>query len=474
MKRFIVMMVFGLMLCCVLSGTAVGVTLDSSGTAPELNFAVTNINLKSAGGHPVFNIHLAGTVIYYHSNMPNWPEAAFVVTAFGEYDYNTGIAKERVYATILQSEASVYSLPEDKKYTNVVLQCSHNPWVHGKRYGAQGCQVTEIKKGITQPGIITQYQYPLSSFFMPDQMRPLLVAWEENMLSEPELSDWNPYAPDTGTDKLTIVSPAPYEVIPDTATSFQLALQTNLTTPPQVIEMKWNRMEDTGGWVGDIKVPGTGKLWQSFAGPNMMSWNYFPFTIPISPLFTSSEPTLYQVSVRGAGETTWTSWRQFWIGEPTMPYSAAKSMVKDATKNNQYVYDKFLNFALKQEKALSKAEKAKKPVAVTQKKLTAPEILSPDHNMAFTVSAAPVRIKVEAKHEPGYDVVFEFEHRTSTRSAYKKADVKSIKLRSLRGTSAVEFSTGETGQWRVRAKLDAPGAPWSNWQEFNVNRGALR
>jgi hypothetical protein len=468
MKRFIAITVLLGVMCCVLSGSAVGSTLDSSGKASELLFAIKNLSLKFAGGHPVFNIHLGGTVIYYHPNMPGWPEEAFVVTAFGEYDYNTGIAKERIYATILTSEVLVPYMEDDKKYTDVVLQCSHNPWVDGKRLGAQGCQVTELKKAITKPGIVTPYEFPLSSFFMPDPMRALLVDWEENMESEPELDDWNPYAPYTGTDKLTIVSPGPYEAIPDTAASFQLALQTNLTTPPQLIEMKWNRMEDTGGWVGDIKVPGTGKLWQTFAGPATASWSEFPLTIPLSPAFTSTEPMLYQVSVRGVGETVWTAWRHFWIGEPPINYSAMKAMVKDATENTQYVYDTFDTFVLKQEKALSKVEKA--TMKPTIKKLTVPEILLPDQHQDFEIAKTPVKIQVKAKHDSDYNVIFEFERSPSGMPGYKKENVQSRKLGDIRGTTAIQFSTADTGKWRVRARHDKPGAPWSQWREFNVNK----
>lgn len=97
--------------------------LDREGTgtasAPDYYTCHEDFNFERAGGKPYFKIRFNGHCgIHPGGGLPRWTPVPWKqVTVQGEYNYDTGIAEERIWQAnqvMLESE----------------LICNSNPWAH--------------------------------------------------------------------------------------------------------------------------------------------------------------------------------------------------------------------------------------------------------------------------------------------------------------------------------------------------------
>ena len=467
-------------------------TLDTSGTGTPVSLKIRNINLKFAGGHPQFNFHATGTALIHHHNMPGWPEAVILVTAYGSYNYDTNRTTERVYAAVLQGNESTAVIYETPKVIDAELQCPENPWVHG----VQGCSATEVQDTIakalgTYPSLIDpDYSYPVSSFFMESGLRAALLDAEEKKLAGDPLKDWNPYAGTEGTDQLSIALPAQNAVIDENATVLQLAINNtvNLNTS-QTIEMEWERVEDVSGWIGDIKMPDGSKMFQPFAGPVSAQWGSFPLAVSIGSWSSTNEARHFRVRVRAQGVTTWTSWRNFWIGQPIMDFNQAKKLIKTAEDNQQKVYNSAFKKAVKMDELKTKKGPTQKAVPLTPKGSAAPPAaadkidktnlkkakikvvpptLSPMSKRSFSPGDT---VKLSILHEVGKKPECQFEI-FNNKKWQKTGNVREFSMHPAGKRGNREITTGSfkfsvAGKYRYRCMTDS--AVWSNFREIVIN-----
>jgi len=363
-------------------------TLDTSGTAAAKEFKLINVKLVKAGKKPNFEIQLNATAVVHAPNMPGWPDQVYLVTAFGGYNYDNGGVTESIYVGII-GPGSMYNSERLFLYQGA---CDENPWIHGN----STCYTVNVEKDLRSvSGWVINYPtvYPMSANYVPNHLHDTLVNWENTYPPE-DLSDWNPYAGSESSNELEIESPSAYQVIPENAANFQLAVKSNISPAPQVLEMRWERLDDVGGWQGDIKLPEGSKMWQPFQGPNSKSWSNFPLTIPA---FSSNKSELYRVSIRGAGKTGWSSWRSFWIGKPVVNIDKVKEMVELGSKTQQKVHSAMFKKFLEEKKVLdtkvARSEFEKKSIKedIRHVAFNVFEVLSPKENQEYKLS---VNLKV--------------------------------------------------------------------------------
>ena len=110
-----------------------------------------------------------------------------------------------------------------------------------------------------------------------------------------------------------------------------------------------------------------------------------------------------------------------------------------------------------------------KPVTVVRPKihLAAPIIQEPRNNQVFLLTGKEVRVRAKILHAAGARVALAVQHAEHNHFV----DVK-FKTRRKEGktVTSVDIPISKTGTYQVRAKLTAPGAPWSAWREFKVDK----
>jgi hypothetical protein len=287
-------------------------TLDSEGTGtaspPDYFTCHEDFDFESAGGDPVFKIHLTGHCgIHPGGGLPGWTPVPWkVVSVRAEYNYQTGIAEERIWHTnqvMLESE----------------LVCSSNPWANSPDCSLQGELINNSGAQYTGP-------LPVSAYRIPYNLRESLAKWEDDKDEDKELSGWNPYAP-LETGGFEIASPAQYEVITENAVNFQLdvSLQPGTDTP-QNIQLSWEKIIPAPEVVGDIALPESMEhWWEPFFGPEFAQWSVLPLNVTVNPGYFENKPGLYQLKVRNATGGAWSKPRRFWVGNPSFdPPSESK------------------------------------------------------------------------------------------------------------------------------------------------------
>jgi hypothetical protein len=104
----------------------------------------------------------------------------------------------------------------------------------------------------------------------------------------------------------------------------------------------------------------------------------------------------------------------------------------------------------------------------------APVILTPVQNQKF--GFFPSNVKVEVSHNMNYGIQFQFESRnippkTGAPEAYKPvAGVTLQNQQTSKGITTGVLIVTKPSQWHFRAMSNFPGAPWSEWREFTVDK----
>ena len=108
---------------------------------------------------------------------------------------------------------------------------------------------------------------------------------------------------------------------------------------------------------------------------------------------------------------------------------------------------------------------------------SAPVILSPFQNQKF--GFIPANIKINVQHNMNYNIQFQFESRgippkSGILEAYKTvAGVTLQNQQTAKGATTGTLVVSNASQWRFRAMSNFPGAPWSEWREFTVDKLSL-
>jgi hypothetical protein len=104
----------------------------------------------------------------------------------------------------------------------------------------------------------------------------------------------------------------------------------------------------------------------------------------------------------------------------------------------------------------------------------APLILTPVQNQKF--GFIPANVKIEVSHNMNYGIQFEFQSRGippqgGVPEAYKP--VTGVTLQNQQTSKGITTGTlvvTKPGQWLFRTMSNFPGAPWSEWRAFTVDK----
>jgi len=276
------------------SSPGYGVTLDRKGTGSPPDYFVChpNIQFQKAGGKPYFKIELKGFCgIHPGGGLPGWTPVDWMeVKVFGNYNYDTGVAEEDMWAGPKVVLASL-------------TQCPKNPWIHH-----QPCQVTKVtnETGVNIPG-----PFPRSAWMISGELAMTLQKWEASYPPKDELEGWQPYSP-SGPAQVAVVKPTLNEPIPAGASSFNLELTAIASpTPSWIIEVEWAKI----GHPKDpsIEIGGSWTYGTPAGAPKSAAWSQFPLPVPAAGVFA---PGLYVVRAKVKTSPDWTDWRHFWVGQP--------------------------------------------------------------------------------------------------------------------------------------------------------------
>jgi hypothetical protein len=298
--------------------------LDREGTLtpkpPDYYTCHENFDLEKAGGKPFFKIELNGFCgVHPGDGLPGWTPVPWKsVTVLAEYNYDTGVAKEVIW------QANNIMLSSE-------LTCGSNPWAH-----TPSC--TPNRPLTNNTGVEYNGSVPVSAYRIDYSLRQALAKWENTPSNEEALKDWNPYA-GTAIGGLDITSPGSYEVVPENAASFQLAVaKGSEDSTPQNLEIQWQKIIPAPEVVGDIALPATAThWWEPFFGPTYVQWSGLPLTVTVNPGYFENKPGLYEVRVRNAAGGSWSAPERFWIGNPTFepPPEPAQNLKAAIAKQKQ-------------------------------------------------------------------------------------------------------------------------------------------
>ena len=117
---------------------------------------------------------------------------------------------------------------------------------------------------------------------------------------------------------------------------------------------------------------------------------------------------------------------------------------------------------------------AEKPVTVVRPKvarpkihLAAPIIQEPRNNQVFLLTGKEVWVRAKIQHAAGARVALAVQH--AEHNHFVDVKFKTRRKEGKTGTS-VDILISKTGTYQVRAKLTAPGALWSAWRGFKVDK----
>ena len=337
------------------------VALDSSGTGSNMakTYTCRHIKLGPGGASKgpeeyVINLEAHCTIVDPNKGPyqmeGEWGQFVDLkkMRIVGRYYYNLGQASEKVFF------AGTYTNSPLVKVTT--KNCSANPWAVGA--SASGCEKNSVTHNLEIDNTPVEIQFngpfPLSAASLPGELQQALADYENS--PDPEtLADWNPYAGTEGSNELSIDSPTIFQTIPESAASFELAVSANTTPAPVGIFMQWERLVEAPEYVGDIKIPtGMTHMFESFNGPVSAPLSQFPLQISLNSGPFAGKKGLYRVRVRGynlfgVNGTGFTSWHQFWIGEPTANYinNDPENLTQKAMQAQQYMNKALIKMALK-------------------------------------------------------------------------------------------------------------------------------
>ncbi len=148
------------------------------------------------------------------------------------------------------------------------------------------------------------------------------------------------------------------------------------------------------------------------------------------------EPGWYQIRLRAGKTTPWGKWHALQVG----------SMASTAAKGVKKVHPSVAPFHFK-----------------------APMIREPKANQAFMLAGHNVNVTLKIAHLKGFKVVTEFQRKEHGR--YVSFRPKTFQQERKKET-IVETWLTETGDYRMRTRINAPHAQWSAWRHFKVDKPA--
>lgn len=459
MKRLLSLLVLLLCFVLLLPGLTHASTLDTSGGGGELRiFKLTNLHLIKAGGKPLFHIKLTATGVVYMPGMSNWPDKVVLFTVFGNYSYDDGQAFEIIY---VHNPGNPYQ--NDSEFS-VQFIAEKNPWVHG---AGQPGYVINVVDHINHGGFFFQVpeSYPLSAYYMPADLRQVLVKWEQSPTPGTELDDWDPYAGSAENDnKLAIETPTASQVIPKNAASFQVIVTTQFKNENQTLQIQWERLVKAPEWVGDIKMPDNmTQIWEPFPGPDSVAMNQLPMEISVSPGYFANKAGLYRLKVRLPGFTGWTAWRYFWIGKPHLDIKQ-KNLSKITAQTQQFMHAAMLKQVMAKVKA-SRTEFLKRQAA---QKTGFNQEKNKLKIQKINKTTGELQLHVQHAAAQG-NIIYAFEKQVA--GHWQKIRTPRIEhARTSKGnglaTTTARLRVKAPGAYRFRCRLGK--GPWSKWQEFTV------
>ncbi|BCL61244.1 hypothetical protein DGMP_19370 [Desulfomarina profundi] len=102
-------------------------------------------------------------------------------------------------------------------------------------------------------------------------------------------------------------------------------------------------------------------------------------------------------------------------------------------------------------------------------KKTLPVIKEPHNNQTFLFSGRNVSINSRIAHAPGVKLVVKLQHKK--RGHFIDVPLQINKRHDRQGT-LLNFTLDLTGSYRLKVKLSDPGAQWTRWTVFNIDKKA--
>lgn len=279
--------------------------LDDEGLAepvqPDFYTCHDDFEITEAGGKPIFDIELFGFCgVHPGGGLPGWTPVNWKnVTVLARYNYDTKVTEE-----------TLWEGNQEKIITHML--CDQNPWAHTPSCTLDGTITNNTSAEVNGP-------FPFSAWRISYGLRTALANWESTLNNEELLADWDPYAGSgSGSSSLKIDNPSQYQEIPEDASQFDLAISlTSGGTPPQNVEMRWERIIPAPSVVGDIALPSNAThWWEPFFVMPFATWVDFPISVSVLPGYFENQPGLYEVRVRDADNGAWSHPARFWIGSP--------------------------------------------------------------------------------------------------------------------------------------------------------------